>query len=92
MATRKKLTETQLKILRLISDRPVTFKDLEQTHRISKPTFAAFARLAKELNLVQTGELCGYYYAITPKGRKILSLHEELDDVFEELMKGGKRK
>jgi DNA-binding MarR family transcriptional regulator len=90
MENRKKLTETQLRILRLLSERPVTFRDLEETHSISKPTFAAFARLAKELGLVQTGELCGYYYAITPKGRKILSLHAELEDELER--EAGKRK
>lgn len=92
MAKKTKLTDTQLKILRIISEKPVTIKELEQSHNISKPTFSAFARLAKDLNLVYTGELRGFYYAITPSGRKILSLHAKLDNAFTELETGGKSK
>ncbi|MEW6329713.1 MAG: hypothetical protein AB1468_06410 [Candidatus Micrarchaeota archaeon] len=86
------LTATHLRILKILAERPATIKDLQETYKISKPTFAAFARLAKELNLVQTGEICGYYYMITPKGRKILSLSAEIEEALEDLEKGGKEK
>ena len=80
---RKRLTETQFALLKVICSRPVTFKEIELARKIPKPTFAAFARIAKELGLVQTGEIHGYYYAITEKGRKVVLLSERMDEALE---------
>ena len=79
---KRKLTETQLALLKIIGERPLTFKDIERTSRIPKPTFAAFVRTAKGLGLVQTGEIHGYYYAITQKGRKVVLLSERMEEAL----------
>lgn len=65
------------------SARPATFRDIELASRVPKPTFAAFARRAKEMGLVQTGVIHGYYYAITEKGRRVVHLSKRMDEALD---------
>ena len=79
---KKRLTETQLALLKMVCARPLTIKDIQLASRVPKPTFAAFARTAKKLGLVQTGEIRGYFYYATQKGRKVVFLSERVDEAL----------
>ncbi|MBI4399875.1 hypothetical protein HY570_03940 [Candidatus Micrarchaeota archaeon] len=65
------LSKTSLRILELIYDEPLTLRDMEK-QGVSRPTFLKFVNQAKKLGVIKTGELKGYYYILTKKGRKVL--------------------
>lgn len=81
---KKRLTEKELTLLKAITERPLTFRDIEKSQGTPKPTFASFVRNAKRLGLIQTGEIHGYFYYATGKGRKVVCLSERMEEALGE--------